>query len=65
MPSARREGFGSVLLRSIVESDLGGKLDITFAREGLHCIICIPMSALVGPPIVPHDAPEPAAAGRE
>jgi len=53
MPSSRKEGFGTVLLRSIIESDLGGKLDMTFTRDGLHCIICIPMNALVGPPIVP------------
>lgn len=65
MPSARREGFGTLLLRSIIESDLGGKLDMTFARDGLHCIICIPMNALVGPPIVPRDNEvEPAEAGR-
>lgn len=55
MPSARNEGFGSVLLRSIVERDLGGKLDMTFARDGLHCIICIPTTALMGPSIIPQD----------
>jgi two-component sensor histidine kinase len=55
MPGARKEGFGTVLLRSIIEGDLGGKLDMTFTRDGLHCIICIPMNALVGPPIVPRD----------
>lgn len=65
MPSARKEGFGSILLRSIIEGDLGGKLDVTLAREGLHCIICVPMSALLGPPIVPQDEiPEPAIPGR-
>jgi two-component sensor histidine kinase len=52
MPTSRKEGFGSVLLRSVIESDLGGKLDITFARDGLRCIVCIPMNALA-PSIVP------------
>jgi two-component sensor histidine kinase len=55
MPESRKEGFGTVLLRSIVESDLGGRLDMTFARDGLHCIICIPMTALLGPSIVPQE----------
>ena len=65
LPSTRKEGFGSVLLRSIIESDLGGKLDMIFTREGLDCIICVPMNALVGPPIVPRDNEvEAAGAGR-
>jgi len=55
MPEVRREGFGTVLLRSIVETDLGGKLDVNLARDGLHCIVCIPTSALTGPSIVPQD----------
>jgi hypothetical protein len=48
-----------------VESDLGGKLDMTFARDGLHCIACIPMNALIGPPIVPEESEtESAGSGR-
>lgn len=65
MPSSRKEGFGSVLLRSIIESDLGGRLDITFARDGLRCIVCVPMNALVAPLIVSErDEAEAAGAGR-
>jgi two-component sensor histidine kinase len=62
--NAHKEGFGSVLLRSIIEGDLGGKLDMIFARDGVHCIICIPMSGLMGPSIVPQDA-DVEAAGAE
>jgi len=66
MPSSRKEGFGSVLLRSIIEGDLGGRLDLMFARDGLLVIACIPMSALMGPSIVPQsDSFEAAGAGRE
>jgi two-component sensor histidine kinase len=53
MPSARKEGFGSVLLRSIIERDLAGRLDMIFSRDGLLVIACIPMTALMGPSIVP------------
>jgi two-component sensor histidine kinase len=53
MPSSRKEGFGSVLLRSIIERDLGGRLDTIFSRDGLLMIACIPMTALMGPSIVP------------
>jgi two-component sensor histidine kinase len=53
MPSARKEGFGSVLLRSIIERDLAGKLDTIYSRDGLLVIACIPMTALMGPSIVP------------
>ena len=60
-PSARKEGFGSVLLRSIIEHDLGGRLDMIFARDGLLVIACIPMTALMGPSIVPQSDPLEAA----
>ena len=53
MPSSHKEGFGSVLLRSIIERDLGGRLDTIFSRDGLLMIACIPMTALMGPSIVP------------
>ena len=61
MPSARKEGFGSVLLRSIIEHDLGGRLDFIFARDGLLVIACIPMTALMGPSIVSQGDPFEAA----
>jgi len=60
-PSARKEGFGSVLLRSIIERDLGGRLDTIFARDGLLVIACIPMAALMGPSIIPQGDPFEAA----
>jgi two-component sensor histidine kinase len=66
MPSSRKEGFGTVLLRSIVERDLNGRLDMIFGRDGLLMIACIPMSALMGPSIVPQvDRFEPADTQRE
>ena len=40
-------------MRSIVEGDCGGRLDTFYTRDGLHCIICIPMDAVVDPSIVP------------
>jgi hypothetical protein len=59
--SVWKEGFGSVLLRSIIEGDLGGRLDLMSARDGLLMIACIPMSALMEPSIVPQGAPVDAA----
>ena len=49
----RKEGFGTVLMRAIVEGDFGGRLETFYTRDGLHSIICIPMDALVDPSIVP------------
>jgi two-component sensor histidine kinase len=63
-PSARKEGFGSVLLRSIIEHDLGGRLDMIFSRDGLLVIACIPMTALMEPSIVPQADPFEAAPER-
>ena len=66
-PSIRaihREGFGTVMLHAIVESDFGGKLDMIFSRDGLHCIVCIPLNSLMVPTIVPHDNENEAAAAR-
>jgi two-component sensor histidine kinase len=59
--SVWKEGFGSVLLRSIIEGDLGGRLDLMSARDGLLMIACIPMSALMEPSIVPQGDPFEAA----
>jgi two-component sensor histidine kinase len=61
IPSVWKEGFGSVLLRSIIERDLGGRLDLMSARDGLLMIACIPMSALMEPSIVPQGDPFEAA----
>jgi CheY-like chemotaxis protein len=37
-----RHGFGSVLLRQVVESQLGGMLDLTWLKDGLFCQLSIP-----------------------
>ncbi|WP_407697063.1 response regulator [Skermanella mucosa] len=37
-----REGFGSVLLRQVVESQLGGVLETDWLPEGLSSRICLP-----------------------
>ena len=43
-----------------------GRLDMIFGRDGLLVIACIPMSALMGPSIVPQDDRfEPADTERE
>lgn len=51
--AAHKEGFGTVLLRSIVEQDFGGRVDMIFARDGLMCIVCIPLAALQVASLVP------------
>jgi two-component sensor histidine kinase len=43
-PPARR-GFGSTLIRSTIEGDLGGRLDHHFGENGVTCAICIPLEA--------------------
>ena len=42
-PENRREGFGSRLIRSLVEMELNGSIDARFAAEGLTARIAIPM----------------------
>ena len=37
-----RRGFGSLLLQRTLAQDLGGKVDLVYAREGVHCVIDIP-----------------------
>jgi CheY-like chemotaxis protein len=37
-----RHGFGSVLLRQVVESQLGGALDLMWLKGGLFCHLSIP-----------------------
>jgi PAS domain S-box-containing protein len=38
-------GFGSRLLRQIITRELAGQLDIRFEREGVRCIMTMPMGA--------------------
>lgn len=42
-----REGFGSRLMKSMVEGNLQGRLDRIFAREGLTCVIAFPVANTV------------------
>ncbi|HSN73328.1 MAG TPA: HWE histidine kinase domain-containing protein, partial [Steroidobacteraceae bacterium] len=39
---AQREGFGSVLFDSVIERQLRGRIDRTWASDGLQCRISIP-----------------------
>jgi PAS domain S-box-containing protein len=38
-------GFGSRLLRQIITRELAGQLDIRFEREGVRCIMAMPMGS--------------------
>ena len=37
-----RHGFGTVMLRQVVESQLGGTLDLIWLKDGLFCQLSIP-----------------------
>ncbi|MES1203991.1 MAG: histidine kinase, partial [Pseudomonadota bacterium] len=41
-------GFGSLLIRNIVEGDLGGALMLDYAPEGLRAVISAPLSRVQG-----------------
>lgn len=43
-----RRGFGSRLVARSIEGDLGGEVDLNFAREGLRCRIRIPLDVARG-----------------
>jgi two-component sensor histidine kinase len=38
-------GFGSRLLRQIITRELAGQLDLRFEREGVRCIMAMPMGS--------------------
>lgn len=58
-----REGFGSSLIRSTVEGQLGGQLETRWRENGLEAAICIPPRHVTrGPDVVaPSAPPEPLA----
>ena len=41
-----RSGFGSALIRELVEYELDGKVDLVFAPAGVHCEVVIPALGL-------------------
>ncbi len=41
-------GFGSRLLRQTITQELAGRLDIRYEREGVRCMIAVPLGASVG-----------------
>jgi signal transduction histidine kinase/DNA-binding response OmpR family regulator len=43
-----RRGFGSRLLEQGLPRELGGRVDLHFLSEGLHCALHLPLSAKVG-----------------
>jgi two-component sensor histidine kinase len=40
-----REGYGSGVIRDLLPYELGGRVDLGFAPEGVHCTIELPMRA--------------------
>jgi PAS domain S-box-containing protein len=40
-----RQGFGSELIRRALPYQLGGKADLTFTPDGVHCVVTVPMNA--------------------
>jgi two-component sensor histidine kinase len=40
----KRSGFGRLLLERVLTADLGGKVELDFAAEGLRCEIVIPLA---------------------
>ena len=39
-----RRGFGSLLLQRTLAQDLGGKVDLVYRADGVHCVIDIPVT---------------------
>ena len=48
--SINKKGFGSTLIVSIVESDLGGKAEMAFESDGLRFDLAIPLPLDMAPP---------------
>jgi len=44
-----RRGFGSKLIEGSIAADLGGRVQLAFATEGLRCEIAIPLAAAALP----------------
>jgi two-component sensor histidine kinase len=43
---SQRKGFGSVLISSIIEADLDGKVEMTLESDGLRCAATIPIKGV-------------------
>jgi PAS domain S-box-containing protein len=41
----RRQGFGSELIRRALPYQLGGKAELTFTPDGVHCVVTVPINA--------------------
>jgi two-component sensor histidine kinase len=41
-PSAPQSGYGTSLIRDLIPHELGGKVDLVMAPEGVRCTIVIP-----------------------
>jgi hypothetical protein len=46
----QRKGFGSVLIVSIIEADLDGKVEIALEAAGLRCTAVIPIKGVPSTP---------------
>ena len=42
-----RQGYGSGVIRDLLTYELGGKVDLTFARHGVRCSIELPAWSIV------------------
>jgi PAS domain S-box-containing protein len=47
-PLLSREGFGSKLIRRLVEGELGGTLNRDFTERGLHAVLTVPLQGAAG-----------------
>jgi len=47
---SQRKGFGSVLIVSIIEADLDGKVEIALEAAGLRCTAVIPIKGVPSTP---------------
>jgi two-component sensor histidine kinase len=43
-----RSGYGMEVIRGLLPYELGGKVDLTFATEGVRCRLDVPLSQLTG-----------------
>ena len=45
-PLPARQGYGSELVRELVGYELGGTVELVFARQGVRCALALPISAV-------------------
>ena len=41
-----RQGYGSELVRELIGYELGGTVELVFARQGVRCALALPISAV-------------------